>query len=269
MIPGEPFNPFKVFTGIFIPEAMVRYAGLSATSKLAYGRLLRYAGKDGRCYPAVGTLAAEIAVKKRRAQDCLNELTDGGFIRRDFQSGKATEYVFLWHPIYSGEQPMQEAAPVQDTAPQPMQEAARVPMQDTAPKESHVRESFEESQLFLVEGQVSAPKKTGNLTPEQDAWFSEFWAGYWLKKAKKAARRAFGKHIKSAARFAQVTRAVKAQEPEMLAREPQHRPHAATWLNGERWQDECEAQPGALHNRQQRRQAAIDQEWEAIANGTR
>ena len=123
---GQPFNPHRIFVGVFIPEALVRYAGLSATSKLAYGRLARYAGKDGRCYPAVSTLAAEIGVKKRRAQDCLNELETAGFIRREYQAGKPTEYIFLWHAVFSGEQPMQDTAPVQNTAHPPMQETARV-----------------------------------------------------------------------------------------------------------------------------------------------
>jgi hypothetical protein len=32
--------------------------------------------------------------------------------------------------------------------------------------------------------------------------------------------------------------ATRAQKPEMLSKEPSKRPHGASWLNGERWQDE-------------------------------
>jgi hypothetical protein len=77
------------------------------------------------------------------------------------------------------------------------------------------------------------------LTAQQSAWFTEWWAGYWLRKARKAARQAFGKHVKTAARFAEVMAAMAGQSAEMLAREPQHRPHGATWLNQERWNDEA------------------------------
>ena len=42
---GQPFNPFKLFNGIYIPEALVRAKGISAGAKLAYGRLTRYAGR--------------------------------------------------------------------------------------------------------------------------------------------------------------------------------------------------------------------------------
>jgi hypothetical protein len=65
---GRPFNPYRLFTGIFIPDGMVRSTIISAGAKLTYGRLLRYAGQDGKCYPAVETLAAEIGVSDRQVQ---------------------------------------------------------------------------------------------------------------------------------------------------------------------------------------------------------
>lgn len=77
-----------------------------------------------------------------------------------------------------------------------------------------------------------------SLTPKQSEWFTEWWAAYWLKKSKKDAMAAFGKHVCTEVRFREVMAATRAQSPEMLSREPQHRPHGATWLNGERWVDE-------------------------------
>ena len=50
---GQPFNPFRLFTGIIIPEALVRSNLVSPGAKMAYGRLTRYAGQDGMCFPAV------------------------------------------------------------------------------------------------------------------------------------------------------------------------------------------------------------------------
>src|SRR5215470_4700366 len=57
---GQAFNPYGLFTGIFIPEALVKCQSSSAGAKLAFGRLARYGGQDGHCYPAVSTLATEI-----------------------------------------------------------------------------------------------------------------------------------------------------------------------------------------------------------------
>ena len=78
---GQPFNPFGLFTGIFVPDALVRSTAISAGAKLAYGRLARYAGQDGKCYPAVHTLASEIGVSERQTQNYLTELEAQKLIR--------------------------------------------------------------------------------------------------------------------------------------------------------------------------------------------
>jgi len=83
-------------------------------------------------------------------------------------------------------------------------------------------------------------KKRANANPQQAAWFETFWAAYWLRRARKPALIAFVKAVKSPAHFEAVMAAVRAQSEEMLRREPQHRPHAASWLNAERWNDSTE-----------------------------
>ena len=128
---GQKFNPYGIFNGIFIPEALVRHPAISPTAKLAYGRLVRYAGQDGRCFPAVATLAAEIGVKKRRAQDCLTELETAGLLAREFQKGRSSHYAFLWHPVFEGKAPMQNPARVG------MHDTARGPVRVAAPEDSH------------------------------------------------------------------------------------------------------------------------------------
>jgi hypothetical protein len=79
---GQPFNPFGLFNGIFIPEALVRARGISLGAKITYGRLARYAGEDGNCYPSVPTLAFEIGTCERQTQRYLAELEKKQFIRR-------------------------------------------------------------------------------------------------------------------------------------------------------------------------------------------
>jgi hypothetical protein len=104
LLVGQPFNPFRVFTGIFIPEALVRTNLVSAGAKIAYGRLARYAGQDGKCFPAVGTLAQEIGVGERQAQKYVAELETAKLIRRRTQfTGRAqtsNAIDFLWHPLF-------------------------------------------------------------------------------------------------------------------------------------------------------------------------
>ena len=101
---GQPFNPFRLFTGIFIPEALVQSKLVSPGAKMAYGRLTRYAGQDGKCFPAVETLGQEIGVGERQAQRYLGELERTKLIRRRSrfleQAQTSNLIEFLWHPLF-------------------------------------------------------------------------------------------------------------------------------------------------------------------------
>ncbi len=247
---GEPFNPHGLFTGIFIPEAMVRYAGLSATAKLAYGRLVRYAGRNGQCYPAVATLAAEIGIGKRRAQECLSELEAGGFIRRDYRDGKATEYAFLWHPIFSGSSPMQDPAPMQESAPPPMQ--------DPAPKESHIKNSL-----------MCASAEVGTR-------FEEFWQKYPRKVGRDAAATVWisvvtaeneQRVLACLDRYLQSGDVARGAVPNAGPSQDK-----SGWLlscSRDNWECDWPAAREQMAPARAGKQAAIDREWAEVANGKR
>ena len=85
------------------------------------------------------------------------------------------------------------------------------------------------SKELVVEPEVQTPSGT---------WFSEWWKIYWLHKARASAEKAFRNHVHCWSRFQRVMTATREQTPEMLSREPSKRPYGATWLNGERWDDE-------------------------------
>jgi|HubBroStandDraft_6_1064221.scaffolds.fasta_scaffold11923_9 hypothetical protein len=102
---GEPFNPWKRFNFLPIPEAMARRKKLPAGAKLVFGRLCRYAGRDGRCWPAVETLAEEVGLGERQTQKHLRTLEQKGFIRTVKRFGAdgsqtSNDYIFLWHQIF-------------------------------------------------------------------------------------------------------------------------------------------------------------------------
>ena len=104
MKPGDPFNPYGMFNGLFVPEALARCRGLSPGAKLAYGRLTRYAGQNGECYPSTDTLGAELGINERQARRYIAELESNGFIRRlkRFRDGAQTSngFQFRWHRIF-------------------------------------------------------------------------------------------------------------------------------------------------------------------------
>jgi hypothetical protein len=95
--PGEPFNPYGLFNGIFIPEAICKFRGLSLGAKVVYGRLYRFAGKDGKAYPSVPTLGAEVGISAKQARRYVRELEDQRFIRSERTTGRQNHYLFFWH----------------------------------------------------------------------------------------------------------------------------------------------------------------------------
>jgi Helix-turn-helix domain len=103
---GEIYNPFRVFKGSFIPNAVLKCRDLSATSKLVFGRLCQYAGEDGEAYPSYSTIGREIGIERRQTIRSVRELEDFGLIRavprRKGDGGlSSNSYVFLWHRIFS------------------------------------------------------------------------------------------------------------------------------------------------------------------------
>lgn len=103
---GEIYNPFRVFNGSFIPNAVLKCRDLSATAKLIFGRLCQYAGEDGEAFPSYSTLGQEIGIERRQTIRAVRELEDFGLIRavprrKDDGGLSSNYYVFLWHRIFS------------------------------------------------------------------------------------------------------------------------------------------------------------------------
>jgi hypothetical protein len=162
---GEPFNPFGLFNGSWIPEVLLRAKGISPGAKLIYGRLTRYAGTDGECYPAVPTLAAEVALSVRQTQKYLSELERVGLIRRIPKISKSgqtsNDYVFLWHTLFEGAVKKATPGRVSDPAPEGVN--------DRSPKESQSEESqVEESPNIDLDYPPTNRKKRYSQVDDED-----------------------------------------------------------------------------------------------------
>ena len=65
---------------IIVPGNVLRDSIIGPAAKLLYGRLKRYAGKDGKAYPKHETLASEICLADRQVRYLLMELRAAGWI---------------------------------------------------------------------------------------------------------------------------------------------------------------------------------------------
>jgi len=163
--PGEAFKPYRMFTGLFIPEGLARSDLISPGAKLAWGRLARYAGENGQCYPSVKTLAAEIGVGKRQTQKYLVELGKARLIRRrSCFAGRAqtsNTFEFLWHEIFEEGVNYRSGEGVNNCSPRGVN--------DHSPKESHSEENHsEESQedrLRLSDHESQKPRFVTGYSP--------------------------------------------------------------------------------------------------------
>jgi hypothetical protein len=89
--------------------------------------------------------------------------------------------------------------------------------------------------------------------PSQRAvWFNAFWLKYslWRNRDKKRAKAIFARVVKSEATFQAVMAGIDSQDAEMMSREPAHRMHATTFLNGRRWEDSPEEGRGVAGKRE-------------------
>lgn len=98
------FNPYKLFNGSFVPEAVSRIPRkeLSDGAKLVYGRLMRYSGKHGICKPKRKTIMGEVGYASLSTLDRkITELVEFKLLEK-VQRGlhKSNEYFFPMHPIF-------------------------------------------------------------------------------------------------------------------------------------------------------------------------
>jgi hypothetical protein len=259
---------------ITIPYEVFADPRLSHAAKLTYGRLKLYAGKDGLCCPKHETLAREVCISDRQLRTVLSELKDAGWIDwsrirtscvytissdRKKTSDLAAE-TGRKLPIRSEEnfRSRSEENFRHKRSIEKKLEKRSLTTCSSAGADEPVSGASQPAALFPVEPPAERTGPDG-LTPEQEGWFTQWWAKYWRKVAKKPARAAFRKAVRTEARFLQVMAATQAQEAEMLTREPSKRPHGATWLNGERWDDQVEdSGPPVPRNGGSRRQSTAE-----------
>lgn len=89
-------NPHAIFLGSVVPAWVMKNRKLSPTAKLAYGRLQRYAGRDGGCFPKIATLADELGESRRSVERAIQSLRQEGLLSTERRPTHLV-FHFLWH----------------------------------------------------------------------------------------------------------------------------------------------------------------------------
>ena len=102
LLDGQPFNPYGLLLNASTPISLCSHPGLTQGAKLLYGRLALYAGRNGRCFPSLDSLATDMAVDLATVKRWLKELTDARLISRQRGGqGRPSECIFLWNGLLS------------------------------------------------------------------------------------------------------------------------------------------------------------------------
>jgi hypothetical protein len=102
---GGRFNPYKIFNGIHIPDAMCSTHLISWPAKACWGMLKKCAGDDGFCYPKQADLVKGLGLSLSTIQRAIKELSDQKFIEIETPNGYQKlmhlnhKYFFLLHEI--------------------------------------------------------------------------------------------------------------------------------------------------------------------------
>jgi hypothetical protein len=158
---------------------------ISAGAKLCYGRLARFAGKDGSCYPKRETLANAIGVSQRQVDRYINELKKYNLIGVG-QTGKKrpNEYFFYeseWMiGKYKGSTHMSTQNNSESTDMSTSESTDMSTSESTDMSTPYIRESFEDSHNKESRGKQVYPPPTFDQV--KDYFTSK---GYGLEVAKK------------------------------------------------------------------------------------
>lgn len=200
--------------------------------------LSNYAGKSGQAaFPSVSTLATDTGYSERTVQYRLRDLEASGLIVRGNQA-IAAAYV----DRHDRRPVVYDLDLKRGASPAPRHE------RDANEDATGCNESQNGVHLKTERGAAAAPNPSFNHplpvhNPSGAAgWFADFWNAYPKKKQKKDALKAWTKIKLDADLFAKIMSAVACQAKShgWLKDGGRFIPNAASWLNGERWEDEVE-----------------------------
>jgi len=108
---------------------------------------------------------------------------------------------------------------------------------------------------------------TSPARPEESADFVAFYQAFPRHVGRPAALRAWRTAIKTT-EPAVILGGLLAALPELLARDPQYRPHPATWLNQRRWEDPVLVPAGTRNRHLVSSRPGLEPDLAAVLDGT-
>lgn len=204
------------------------------TEKLVYIALLDRTDSNGQCFPSVSTLAEESLSSERGVYTALKSLETKCLISREPRYSKDGLRRSTVYHVTTEERYTKQAESELNTLDKTVYQA-----QESTTTVEHVSDSMPVEPTIVEPVYVSpAPSKR----EEYPTAFEQLWAIYPKKVAKMAAYKAWRK-AKVGLNSAFLMAKVQAFAAQNANTETKYIPNFATWLNGERWNDEYRPDP--------------------------
>jgi len=209
--------------------------GLSGARKLAL-LVLAHFSRDGICYPSMQKIADCLEVSEGQARRLINELVDGGFVKKSIQDGRRTN-TFQINTTPCINAPLANMQPLQKCKPSENAGSTLADMQGGS---------------YLYNEPIKEPINKGTIVPKEKAAtsslshddFLDFWLPCLKKKGKNPAHTAWKRMRKekrtnlSATELVELyNKAVKVSAAENNGSK-KFAPHPSTWINQDRWDDD-------------------------------
>lgn len=196
---------------------------------------------EGWCY--VKTICREARVSTDSYHRGVKALIELGELEREENGGgglktRADARPNLFRlPLFAAKRPPQDAHPDRARGPHGAEEGP--------PQDAHPAASAGSPPIAFTDSAIKEPSENtlslglDEMAPPPAApdRFDEFWSRYPRKTGKANARKSWDKAIRKHTAET-ILAGLEANMRDLGSREPQYVPHAATWLNGERWNDE-------------------------------
>lgn len=155
MQPNSYINPYRLFTGAFLPNWLLVRTEIGATAKLVYARLCQFADKQtGEAWPCFDTIASETGLGRATVARAVKDLVENKLISTDRASRTdSLLYRFLaheWMGLTKAEianaapsSGSQDAKSQNDNSPSYQNDNTRVIKM--RPNKNHIKESLSDS----------------------------------------------------------------------------------------------------------------------------
>jgi DNA-binding transcriptional ArsR family regulator len=203
--------------------------------KLVLLALADHAGQDGTCYPATGSIAEKCQMSAQSVRRHLTALEARGVIEKIERRRRKDGTLSVWiYGLKVDQSSLASSGPV-----------------ITSERSSHHQCALgQSSPVSTHEPSISKPSINRSVDSSLDthlevfeSWessFFEFWDSYPRKTGKKSAMRRWRTMSERERRDAVDALASHVDHWHRSGTEQQFIPHAATWLNGRRWEDELQ-----------------------------